>query len=198
MTLITVPDELSWTSADLELQGDFAVNRSRTGREQRLLYPGTSWLLTFTLPHMLESEARAWRSFLAGLRFGANEFLFGPPGYVGDYAGAGPLVKGAGQTGNILNCDGVTPSATILKDGQYFEVNGELKILRGDAIADGLGNVTFTFEPLLRQSPADNLTVETTSPKAKFRLAAPKIGWTYGLVNSQRMGSISAIEVIDA
>jgi hypothetical protein len=199
MAIITIPSELKWTSAELDFYANLISNVGQTGVSQRVINPGSRWGLKFSLPPMSEEQSRFWRSFLMAQKGGANEFTFGPPGYDGtSYAGADPIVNGASQTGVSLVCDGVSNSETILKDGEYFSVGYELKTVIGDAVSDGSGNVTIVFEPMLRESPADNVVLEIQAPKAKFMLANPTVGFSYSLSNIQQMKSINAIEVIDA
>jgi hypothetical protein len=70
--------------------------------------------------------------------------------------GGTPLVAGASQTGASLNTDGWPATTTVLKAGDYFSVNGELKMVTADCVSDASGNATVEFAPILRSAPADN------------------------------------------
>lgn len=198
MTIINVPDDLAYDSAELDYLANIISNTGRTGTTQRVVNPGSFWGLKFTLPIMKEEEARLWRSFMMALS-GANEFLYGPPGYNGAsvYSGPDPVVKGAGQSGVSLLCDGVTANTTILKDGEFLASANELKVQIGDAVSDALGEVTFNFEPMLRASPADNAVIEIQNPKVKFMLVDGKVGFSYSVPSIQEVKAIIAVEVID-
>ena len=65
------------------------------------------------------------------------------------------------------------------KAGDFFSVNGELKIATADANSDGSGNVTLSFAPRLRTSPSDGASVETTAPSGTFLLMDSRQGWNY-------------------
>lgn len=86
--------------------------------------------------------------------------------------GGTPLVNGASQLGKTLIVDGCSNSITDwIKAGDFFSVNGEMKIATLDASSDGSGNITLTFSPRLRTSPADNDAIETTNPTGVFMLS---------------------------
>ena len=199
MALITIPSELKYTDgAEMDFYVNLIANISLTGISQRVVNSGSRWGIKWQLPHMNEATARAWRGFLMAQEGGANEFLHGPFGYSPVYSGPNPLVKGGSQTGVTLDCAGVTPSTTFLRVGEYFSTpDYELKTQTGsDAVSDGSGNVTFTFAPMLRGSPANNATIELQSPKARFMLEKPEIGWSHGVTDIMKMKQIMAIEVI--
>ena len=99
------------------------------------------------------------RAFLLNLEGSVNTFN----GYDPDAreprgpAGGTPLVKGGGQAGSTLAVDGCTAGITgWMRAGDYFSVNGELKMLTRDADTDGSGEATLHFKPALRNSPADD------------------------------------------
>lgn len=94
--------------------------------------------------------------------------------------GGTPLVNGAGQTGTSLNVDGCSLSITNwIRAGDQFKVGNELKICLADANSNGSGQVTVTFRPALRTSPADNAAITTSSPTGTFMLLQD-IDWSTG------------------
>jgi hypothetical protein len=105
----------------------------------------------------------------------SNWFEAGPPGYTGSiYTGAVPLVNGANQVGLALNVDGAAVSTLILRKGEYFSVNGELKIMTANATTNGSGQAALNFEPPLQAPPPDNTALVLAAPKCKFRLVNPE------------------------
>lgn len=198
MATIAVPDELDYSSAEMDHISNVAVNIDRLGGRQVVASAGSLWYIKINFPIMEEEEIRSWRAFLMAQAGGIHNFLFGPPGYVGPsvYSGPQPLVMGAGQTGVTLVCDGVTPSTTILKNGEYFSLpNNELKVQTGgDAVSNVSGQVTFTFEPMIRTSPADNAAIEIDAPKAKFALVDPRVGFNYDIPSLINPKPLIAIE----
>ena len=73
-------------------------------------------------------------------------------------------------------CANRDAGATLLA-GDFFAVNGELKMVVADATADGAGEMTLTLEPPLRSSPADNAAITLSSPTATFMLASDEAKW---------------------
>jgi hypothetical protein len=134
---------------------------------QRRLLGGARWIATYTLPPMNRQQAAPWQAFLLSLEGSLNTFY----GYDPDaknprgIATGTPLVKNGSQTGSSLTTDGWTASQTgIMKAGDYFSVNGELKMMTADANSDGSGNATLTFKPALRASPSDNAVITVSNP----------------------------------
>lgn len=176
MVDITIPAivaagfEISLLRADIEL--------GKMDSSQVVVSPfGARWAASFPLTPQKEADARAWFAALSRLSSLANTFRFTPPDFTGPrsgYSGANPLVAGAGQLGLSLSADGVTASTLIVRAGDYLEVNGEFKIVTTDATSTGLGAVTISFEPALRQAPADNAVIQLQTPKATMRLTNPR------------------------
>ena len=169
------------------------------GFTQRLNLPGAKWFVTYTLAASKRAEIAAIQGFLAQLRGGSNTFY----GYDPDaktllgIGGGTPLVKGASQTGASLNVDGCPLSTTDwLKLGDYFEVNGELKMVTADVDTNGTGEATITFEPPLRNSPADNAAVNITTPRVKMMLVDDDAAqWAVDYAGVYQM-SFSGVEVL--
>lgn len=134
------------------------------------------WAISFSLAPRTESESRILGSRLMQLARLGNVFEAGPPAYAlsSGYSGADPLVNGASQLGTTLVCDGVSNNTLIVQEGDYksFTIGTNIKLFRftADATSDGVGNVTFNFEPPLHDSPANNAVVEINVPVTRFRL----------------------------
>lgn len=140
--------------------------------------PGSRWKVQFALNDFQEADAALVQTFVMQLRGRVNRaslYNFARRVPRGTIAGT-PLVKGASQTGAALLIDGCTVGTT-LKKGDFFGVNGELKMVVADATADGSGEMTVTFEPPLRASPADNAAITTTAPTALFMLESDEQMW---------------------
>lgn len=179
MALITLP---TLVPAGVELQlvrGDVALEKIGGGVVV-VAPPYAVWMMTIPLSEQEIGEARLWIAALVQLSKLSNTCKVQPPSYTGPssgYAGANPLVNGAGQLGTALICDGVSNSTLIVQAGDHGEVNGEYKIFTANASSNGVGQVTLNFEPALRQAPADNATVDIASPELTLRLAQPIAGW---------------------
>lgn len=150
-----------------------------SGAMQTVEMPGARWRCSFTMENLVEADAALLQALLVQLRGQANRLLlhnFARPTPRGTATGT-PLVNGASQTGVSLITDGWTAGITALRTGDFFGVNGELKMVTADAVADGSGNATISFEPPLRSSPADNAAITTNKPLAIFMLSSPDSGW---------------------
>ena len=132
------------------------------------------WSVRVPFKVLQETNAKAWAAALAQLSKLSNTFYFAVPDYSGPrngYAGADPLVNGAGQLGTTLAVDGVTISTTILLPGDYIEVGGEFKIVTNTVTSNVSGQASINFEPALRTAPATDSTVDIQSPVITMRLA---------------------------
>lgn len=146
---------------------------------QTIEKPGAKWKQSFVMENLIEADSALMQAFLARLRGKAGRFYlhnFARPEPRGTQRGT-PLVKGASQTGTTLAIDGCTVGATLLV-GDFFAVNGELKMVVADATADGAGEMSLTFEPPLRSAPADNAALTLSSPTATFMLANDEMKWS--------------------
>lgn len=138
---------------------------------QTLELVGARWHGQYELPPMRRDQAAVWISMLIALQGRAGRFFgFDPDAKTprGTWAGT-PLVNGASQTGSSLILDGFTASATV-KTGDYFQVGTELKMITADGTADGSGNLTISFAPSLRASPADNDPITSSNPTCTMML----------------------------
>lgn len=147
---------------------------------QTVEMPGAHWAFSFQLNSLNRIDADILRPWLARLRGASGRFYMhdmSRPTPRGIATGT-PLVAGAGQGGTTLVTDGWTPNtAGILRAGDYFGVNGELKMLVLDAASNGAGVATLTFEPPLRSAPADNAVITTVKPTAVFKLDEDTVRW---------------------
>lgn len=181
MAEITLP---SFGVKSLEMFLDGADSPLEMLNRSEVIVSGPVALWNINIPLALdaatEETKRAWRSVLVQLIKLSNNFKVAMPDWPGNgasYTGNNPLVKGTGQLGTSLNCDNVTVSTLVAKDGDYLEVNGEFKVLTADPTSDVSGNVTFNFEPALRVAPPDDDPIDIKTPKATFRLLSPRGGW---------------------
>lgn len=174
MTTLTWPTLTKGTPAQLEwsLMANTQTYQSPLSRSvQTVELPGARWRVSFTLEDLDAADTAILQAFMAKLRGRAGRFTlhnFARTSPRGTAAGT-PLVAGASQTGTSLNLDGFTAGTTLLA-GDFFGVNGELKMVVADATANGSGQMAVTFEPPLRSSPADNAAITISSPTATFML----------------------------
>lgn len=204
MTTYNMPSGIKIMASNFGQEWNTRTFESPLTREtQRIGSTGERWFATYTLTAMQRPKAAEIQAFLMKLRGQLNTFYAYDPdaktarGSAGTTPGT-PRVKGASQTGNTLLVDGATASATgYLLEGDYFDVNGELKMIVSQADTDGSGEVTLTFEPALRSAPADNAVINFDTPTCIMMLADDKQSqWDadkYGVYSM----TFTAIEVVN-
>lgn len=163
------PNEMS-----IELISNTEIHRSAfTGAVKTLDRGGEHMRVTINYRNMQQANKATILALLA--RLNGQQHRVNLPFHAMDNRGAfggTPLVNGASQTGNTLTVDGCSISITNwIREGDVFSVNDEMKICTADANSDGAGNITLTFWPRLRNSPANNDPIETTTPTGVFMLA---------------------------
>ena len=109
-----------------------------------------------------------------------------------------PLVDGANQTGRQLSIDASGEGSVTAYGyaGDWFSVNGELKILTSNADLS-LDNVTLDIWPPLRRSPDDNAAINTTAPTGIFMLEADPVWRFVPGPNGKPMGSLTVSFIED-
>jgi hypothetical protein len=150
-----------------------SYDSSFNGVEQVAELPGSKWSAVLTFANLTKSEVFALRGFLAALRGKAGDFFLTPIDALSPISSpsGSPYVSGAGQTGGELVTEGWGNNQTVRYAGEYFEVNGELKMVIEDCMSDGSGAATLKFSPNLHQSPSNSAPIEYAAPKATMRLA---------------------------
>lgn len=135
-------------------------------------YDGEMWLVDVSYPSLTRAEAAPFFAFLASLRGQNGTFLFGDT-LLGTSLGTPtgtPLVKGGSQArSKVLASDGWTPSTTVLKAGDFIQIDYRLYMVLADVTSDGSGNASIDIFPRLR-AHLDNASIITSSPKGLFRL----------------------------
>ncbi|XBQ15797.1 MAG: hypothetical protein ABL308_12670 [Oceanicaulis sp.] len=93
-----------------------------------------------------------------------------------------PRVAGAGQGGNALDLDGVTPGYVVNK-GAFVSViiSGRryCYTVRAARTADAGGLITLPVRPLIRVPPPDDAVVEIASPKVEGYVTAAPLKFEY-------------------
>lgn len=174
MTIFNIPSTPNFVRSSFQLQSNTQTFASPINRSiQTSEMVGARWIGSYTLPFMKRPSAGLWQSFLIQCRGAGGRFFgFDPDGRPNIGAGSGsPLINGGGQTGNSLTTDGWDPAVEgALMPGDYFSVNGELKMITQQIDVDENGFATLVFEPSLRYSPPDNAVINITDPTCIMRL----------------------------
>jgi len=180
MPILSLPATPRFQTAEFRL-----VTRTRSfpssedGTVQTLIKPGARWGLQAVLPLMARATAQPWLAILAELEGPAGRFYQGDPYALtplGAVGASAPLVNAASQTGGTLITDGWDFSVTgIMLKGDFFSYDvplggRQLHQMIADANSDGSGNVTLSFKPNIRESPANNAAITISSPTCVMRL----------------------------
>lgn len=180
MTL-SIPNTISFRTVRFGLQTNTQSFVSPlSGTVQTLELTGARWAGDFILSPMTRAQAAEFIAFLQELGGMSGRFYGYDPSATsprGNMSGSALKVDGASQTGKSLVCDGAALSTAVLLKGDFIEVNGELKMIVADATSDGSGNVTLSFAPALRASPADDADIVTSNPKCTMMLVDDQQGF---------------------
>lgn len=179
MALITLPSKVYFDKVDKFqlLRADVSLKSKYTGKRQVLSFPFALWVFEATPILMDGTDAGEWRSFLVELRGSQNTFRLPVPGTetgpLSAYTGPNGAVTGtATARSTTLNSNGWTASKNILKRGDYFTVNDELKLCTASVTSNGSGVATITFEPALRQDATAGMTINVSAPTMLLALQA--------------------------
>ena len=198
MTTYAIPTTVGFSSVEFGLQNNNQVFESPLSNSIQVSeLTGARWYATFNLPPMKKDNALEYIGFLQRLQGRVHSFY----GYdanhrspSGTIAGSTLLVNGASQTGTSLVLDGGANSTLVLKAGDFFSVNNELKMVTANATTDGSGDVTVNFVPSLRSSPSNDASITTTNPVCTMKLTGDSS--TYSINTSSIYGiSFSGVEV---
>ena len=198
MTTYAIPTTVGFSSVEFGLENNNQVFESPLSNSIQVSeLTGARWYATFNLPPMKQDNALEYIGFLQRLQGRVHSFY----GYdanhrspSGTIAGSTLLVNGASQTGTSLVLDGGANSTLVLKAGDFFSVNNELKMVTANATTDGSGDVTVNFVPSLRSSPSNDASITTTNPVCTMKLTGDSS--TYSINTSSIYGiSFSGVEV---
>ena len=198
MTTYAIPTTVGFSSVEFGLENNNQVFESPLSNSIQVSeLTGARWYATFNLPPMKKDNALEYIGFLQRLQGRVHSFY----GYdanhrspSGTIAGSTLLVNGASQTGTSLVLDGGANSTLVLKAGDFFSVNNELKMVTANATTDGSGDVTVNFVPSLRSSPSNDASITTTNPVCTMKLTGDSS--TYSINTSSIYGiSFSGVEV---
>lgn len=198
MTTYAIPTTVGFSSVEFGLENNNQVFQSPLSNSIQVSeLTGARWYATFNLPPMKKDNALEYIGFLQRLQGRVHSFSAYDPNHrlpSGTIAGSTLLVNGASQTGTSLILDGGANSTLVLKAGDFFSVNNELKMVTANATTDSSGDVTVNFVPSLRTSPSNDASITTTNPVCTMKLTGDST--TYSINTSSIYGiSFSGVEV---
>jgi len=160
------PSSLSW-----HLESNTKTFRSPfNGSSQTVRFPGSRWKCTVEYAVLEEAQARKIEAVIAALDGEYGRVKIRDWGRDGKAPAGSPVVSDADQTGVALTTKGWTSNTLVLRAGDYFTVNSELKKVTADVTSNASGAATIPFSPMLRSSPAPNSPLEVQNPWGIFKL----------------------------
>lgn len=155
--------------------------------QQIYAHQGQRWEADVELPPLKEAAADAWVAFLLSLNGREGTFLMGDPAKLAHrgVGGGTPLVKGAGQTGQVLEIDGC-PTSTVgwLVAGDMIQLGSgstaTLHKVLADVTTNGSGEASLDIWPRIRTAPSDNAAVTIINCVGRWRLAGNEAAWSVG------------------
>lgn len=160
------PSSLNWY-----LESNTKTFRSPfNGSSQTVRFPGSRWKCTVEYAVLEEAQARKIEAVIAALDGEYGRVKIRDWGRDGKAPAGSPVVSDADQTGVALTTKGWTANTLVLRAGDYFTVNSELKKVTADVTSNASGAATIPFSPMLRSSPAPNSALEVQNPWGIFKL----------------------------
>lgn len=136
--------------------------------------PGARWIATLVYDKWRRQDLAEYEAFLVALRGAAGRF------YLWNHAREDPQGTALGTplvqvspppTTTSIDTYGWTVSQTgLLLPGDYFGVDGELKMVTTQVDSDATGYALVEFEPPIRGTPVVDTPILTTAPTATFML----------------------------
>lgn len=160
------PSSLSW-----HLESNTKTFRSPfNGASQTVRFPGSRWACTVEYSVLEEEQARKIEAVIAALDGEYGRVRIRDWGRDGKAPPGSPVVSDADQTGVALATKGWSANTLVLRAGDYFTVNSELKKVTADVTSNASGVAVIQFAPMLRASPAASTQIEVQNPWGIFKL----------------------------
>lgn len=163
---VMFPADIVAETADPEFVDFGAILSPISGGPDQRINRNGRYKVKFTMPPLTPDQARRAISRLVQGKLSSLTLPFPQPGVVVGDEGA-PRVNGAGQTGSLLQIDGLPPNK-LLKEGWAISVTASgrrfLYLISADTNASAGGAVSLPLTPMIRRSPADNAVVEIAFP----------------------------------
>lgn len=202
MAIITVPARFGFSKVNsFKLQRATNKLRSKfTAQAQTVKYPFAVWMLDATLVEVDGRDAGRVRSFLVQLEGQANSFRLPVPGYWRPSTGynADAFANAAAARASSITIVNLATSQPILREGDYFTINDELKMVTADAASNNAGIAVINFKPPLRKPILFNGTpVSLLNPTILMTAAQDDVAdWGIGPPTRQT-GRFEAVEAVE-
>lgn len=195
MTTYSFPAVIPYQSS-IELVTNTKTFRSPlTNAVQTVQRKGSLWRASLSFRNLSGADRAEMQAFLVKLNGQEHRFYLQDHSYIKRGVGTGTLnIKGAGQLGSTLLCDGGSFSITnYLRAGDQISFNNELHMVTADANSDGAGNVTLSIAPPIRKPTIDNGLVDIDVPVLGVFILGSNSSWSND-VNRFSNFEITAVE----
>ncbi len=171
MALVEYPMSIIPNSMTLNLRANTKTFQSSFNNSRLTSkFPGKHWEMSLSFSNLYPRELAELKAFLWSLDGADGRFYMPIFDNMGSPAKGTPAALGTDQTGGSLTTNGWTPNTIVLKRGDYFEINNELKMVTSDVVSSSTGQATISFTPWLRTAANTGDTITTLNPKGIFML----------------------------
>lgn len=170
MAVISLPNKVFFEKVERFqlLRSDVSLRSKYTGKTQVVTFPFALWVFEATVIPMDGADAGEWRSFLTELEGQKNTFRLPVPGHPGPLTGysgpQGTASVAAAVRAKSISTSGWSANVSLLRRGDYFTVNDELKMCTSNVSTNGSGQALITFEPALRKPVTVGTLVQVYNP----------------------------------
>lgn len=184
MTVIVMPTDLrprrfSWGQRrnDMIFQSPFG------SQGQEIMSPW--WTASMSLDPFPEAISGRWKSLLLELEGQKNQLSLwdmSRPVPKGTMRGSPTVYAGMTRGSKSLSLHTGVASCT-LEPGDLLGIglglSQQVVMVTQSAVANGSGDITFSFQPALRNDFSSGTTMTWDRPRALFRSQTPDFGWSY-------------------
>lgn len=164
MSYLSLNDIVAPTSVQWGLQFNTFSSTSFANVTQAVSHPGAIWKGQMNFELTSDTERVDLEIFLEELEGSAGRFKVFNPVYETYPAQGTPIVGQSNQSGKSLYTSGWLPNRRVLRKGQCFTINHELKRASEDVYSDAHGVTTLKFNPRLRVIPKVSTPIEVSEP----------------------------------
>lgn len=164
MSYPSILDYASPSSVRWGIQSNNFTSTSFANITQAVTHPGALWRGSMMFDLTNDHERENLEIFLEGLEGRAGRFKVFNPVYKTYPAQGTPVVGQSNQTGRLLYTSGWLHNRLVMRKGQLFTINHELKRCTKDIYSSAIGVATLEFSPRIRIIPSTGTTLEIQSP----------------------------------
>lgn len=156
--------------------------------------PGARWKATWEFAPLSGEKLQMLDAFLTSLGGMAGRFRVWPH-HRKSTVTASPKTRAVMTDFKVLPAQYFLPNAQVVSAGDFLEVNGELKMVVGDAYSDGNGRADIRVAPAFRAAPAVDSPINFETPMTTMMLTSDEYSIAVGPGRISEPLVFSGIEV---